>query len=296
MPRERPSRETSGVHLRLGDRLITGMTPKVEDGTVLAFQTLSGWWDAPSTTGATTQYLAADGGWNNTAYWTPRVIELSGILAGDSRAQVRDGVERLMRAIPKDALEPLVVMEDGLTRHCMVRMAGDPVADWVYGPHLAVSWNIQLVAPDPRRLAGSGVGGDGWTVLTTGLPATTGGLTFPTLIPFLIPATSASGRVRLGYGGTSTPNAIVEFNGPVSKPGVRDSETGDHLWFDIELAAGETLTVDLRTRVTTLNGVSRRGTRRGQWINVRNGVTLEFTAGTYNPDATMVVRTQEAWI
>jgi hypothetical protein len=297
-PAPRPAREEEGVHLRLGELLITGMRPEAQPwGGLIWFQTLTGWWDAPSTTGDSTQYLAADGAWTNTAYWTPRVIEITGLLTGPDRASVRQGIETLMGQIPKNNLVPLVVMEDGLIRHCMVRMAGDPAADWADGPKLMASWNIQLVAPDPRRLAGDGTQSTGWVDLgPTGLPASTGGLTFPTTFPAIFPTETISGRVLLGVTGTTTPNAIVEFRGPVTRPGIRDTTTGTHLWFDLDLDAGDTLTIDLRTRVSLLNGVSRRGARRGQWVEVRNGAVLEFTAASYNADARMLVRTQEAWI
>ena len=291
-----PPPELSGVNLLLGGVSITGTPLAAPYEAGYWFTSLAGWWDAADSTGQTTQFLSADGGWSNRAYRAFRQIDITGHVEAGSRPELRDAVEQLMAAIPVDPLVPLVVYEDGLARHCMVRMSGQPKVSWA-GGHLPVAdFNISLVAPDPRKLAGPG-GDLGWRVLgPVGLPSTTGGLTFQFTLPTAFTAVTTSGQVTLDFEGTAVPNAVVEFTGPVLNPGVREVGTGRTLWFDLEVMAGQTLSVDLRTRSVLLNGVSRRGKRRGQWIAPSPGAVWEFTAAEYNADARMTVLTQEAWI
>lgn len=287
---------SSDVWLQLGGVLITGtpLGPTYEAGAW--FTALSGWWEAPSSTGQTTQFLLADGGWNDRAFRTPRVIEIEGHVEAESRPELRDALERLMAAIPVDEQVPFVVSEDGLQRYCMVRMSGDPKVTWEHGSYPIADFNIQLVAGDPRRLAGTGPE-DGWRVYgPVGLPNSTGGLTFPFTTPQPITAVTSTGRVALRLGGTAQGNTVVEFVGPVLNPGIREVGAGRNLWFDLRLLEGQRLTVDLRTRAVLLNGVSRRGARRGQWVSAANDAVFEFTAENYDQYARMIVRTQEAWI
>ena len=284
------------MNLSLGGVSITGTPSAVPYGAGYWFTSLSGWWDAAESTGQTTQFLLADGGWVDRGFRAFRQIELTGHVEAESRPELRDAIERLMASIPVDSLVPFVVYEDGLARHCMVRMSGGPKVTWDNGTLPIASWNISLVAPDPRKLAGSG-GEDGWrTFGPVPLPQTTGGLTFPFSLPAPIAAVTSSGQVSLQLGGTAQGNTVIEFAGPVLNPGVREVGTGKPLWFDIELTAGQVLSVDLRTRSVLLNGVSRRGTRRGQWVTPINDGAWEFTASNYDPAARMSVRTQEAWI
>lgn len=272
------------------------MTPRPEAWGRVWFTSLQGWWNSPSSTGQTTQFLAADGGWNDRAYLTPRVIEIEGYVEGPDRASVRTGIETLMGLIPVDETRPLVVHEDGLARHCLVRMAGEPAVDWERGPDLAARWNIQLVASDPRKLAGDGFGTNGISVIgPLPLPSTNGGLKFPTTVPFLIDAEHVSGQAQLSTTGTAPPNVWIEFTGPVVRPGFKDVATGREIYFDLDLTVGQSLVVDVRQRTVKLNGVSRAGTRKGQWFPIPSGTLLEFTAQAYNNDARMTVRTQEAW-
>lgn len=292
-----PDQRVHGVHLDLDGFRITGMTPRRESWGVIWFNTLEGWWDAPGTTGQTNQHMFADGGWNTRAFRTPRVIEVTGQIHGPDRPSVREGIETLMSHIPLDDEKPLVVTEDGLVRHCMVRQAGDPDAKWAKGPTLMAEWNIQLVSADSRKLAGDGTPTSGWKIYgPVGLPSTTGGLTVPHFVPFAIDAETNSGRVELALGGTATPTIIIEFAGPVSTPGIWNVDTGESMRFDISLSRGQTLVVDLLNRSVRLNGVSRRSTMRGQWLQIGPRDVLEFTAGIFTDDARMTVRAQEASI
>lgn len=298
-PEWRPA-GSSDVWLQLGGVLITGtpLGPTYEAGAW--FTSLSGWWDAPSSTGQTTQFLLADGGWNDRAFRTPRVIEIEGHVEADSRPELRDALDRLMAAIPVDEQAPFVVSEDGLQRYCMVRMSGDPKVTWEHGSYPIADFNIQLVASDPRRLAGTGPD-DGWRVYgPTTLPSSTGGWTFPVVLPKPINAVTTTGQFRIESLGTGPASAVVEFHGPVVGPAVTELATGRKLWFDLTLAATDTLTVDLSTgasaRQVLLNGVSRRGKARGEWFTVTGGQTLQFGAGAYNADATMTVRVKDVWI
>lgn len=291
-----PDPRVTGVHLELGGLAITGMVPRREPWGRVWFQNLDGWWNRPGSTGESTQRLLAHGGWDNRAFFTPRIIEITGLIDAPSRPALREGIEDLMSRIPLDVREPLVVREDGLTRHVMARQSGDPDVAWEQGGRLLAEWNIQLSAADHRKLTGDGTG-DSWrTHGPVSLPMRRGGIRFPLRFPWRSDAVTTSGRITLALAGTATPSIRVEFHGPVTRPGVREIGSGRRLWFDLTLTEGQTLSVDLITRSVLMNGVSRRGTRRGDWITPQARMALEFVTGTYSEAARMSVLTQEAWL
>lgn len=256
------------------------------------FTDLKGWWDPPPSAGAVTQRAFQHGGWAGRAYYSPRVLVLSGSLFGDDPLAVRDAFEAFIGGLSINELFPLVVEEGGLVRHVMVRLEEDPLVEWRGGE--GATFNLQFVAPDWRRFAGDGSGATRSVV--TGLPSSSGGLVFPASAPFLFDAVVVSGEVAVVNDGTAPAPVVVSFQGPVPNPSVQLRESGEVMTFALNVLAGQTLAVDFDRRTVRLNGVSRRGSLRGRWFELGPGLnTLKFDAAAFSPAATMTVSWSDAW-
>lgn len=306
LPRKRPEPAPDprvvGTQIELDGLTLRGGVPEQhESGAFMAFTELDGWFNPPASSGETTDRVLAHGGWDNRATYGARYITVKGIVWGLDDTTIEAGLNALAAAIPLDERRPFVVRRHGFTQHVMARQEDQPVFDWDGGD--TAEFDLQFSAADYRRLQGNGtggIGGDGWTRLgPDGLPSTSGGLSVPFTVPFAIRATTTSGRLTVATNGTAPPNVVVEFHGPVEDPGIWCLETGQRLWFNISLTRGQTLSVDLARHSVLLNGVSRRSTKRGDWIDLPRGAgsrTFEFTSPTFNSDARFTINYQEGWL
>lgn len=149
-----------------------------------------------------------------------------------------------------------------------------------------------FAALDPRIYSGAE------TVESTGLPSSSGGLTWPVTWPQVWPAVVSSGRIQAyNAGGTATRPRLV-INGPATDPRVTLVGTGQVLAWDLELAAGQWLDVDTDRRTSLINGqVSRSGQMTSrQWFELPPGFSeIAFDAATPNPDASLLVAYRSAW-
>lgn len=281
-----------GTQVELDGLVLRGGVPEQHvTGAWLVFTELEGWWEPTASSGETTARTLAHGGWDNRAFRGPRYITVRGIVWAETTGAIEAALDALASAIPLDERRPFVVRRDGTAYHVMARQEDQPEFAWM-GTDTA-EFDIQLSAADHRRLAGDG-GGDSWRIHgPVALPSRQGGLRFPLKFPIRSDGTTTSGRIVLDLGGTAAPNTVVDFHGPVVEPGVLEVGTGRRLWFAITLTPGQVLSVDLNNRSVLLNGVSRRGTRRGEWIDPKRQQLLEFATSTTNLDARMSVRTQE---
>lgn len=256
------------------------------------FTDIRGWWDPTPSRGRVVERDYQHGGIPNEAYYSPRVLVLTGSLYGDDPLEVRDAFESFLGNLSINELFPIVVDEAGLVRHALVRLEEDPLIGWRGGEE--ATFNIQLIAPDYRRFAGDGTAPS--RTATVGLPYTSGGRVRPYSLPSQIDAQVVAGSVNVVNSGSAPPVVIVTFHGPVPRPVVRSATTGDALMFDLEVLPGQSLVVDLGKRTALLNGVSRRGRKRGRWLTIpTEGDTLIFDAEAYDPDARMTVDQTEAW-
>lgn len=294
-PDPTPDPRLVGTQIELGDIVLrAGIPQQHETGAMFSFTELDGWWEPPASSGETTSRVLAHGGWDNRGFYDPRFFTLKGIIWGDTDSIIEAGIAALNAVIPVDERRPFVLRRHGKTQHVMARQEDQPKIDW-HGTDVA-EFDIQFSASDYRKFAGEGREQDWHVHGPVSLPASRGGITFPLKFPIRSDAQTSSGRIPISLAGNAPPKEVVEFTGPVANPSVRDMQANQRLWFDITLSEGQTLTVDLGTHSVLLNGVSRRGTRRGTWIKPSANHTLEFTASSTSTDARMLVRTQEAYL
>lgn len=268
------------------------------DGTEWSLHTLDGWWEPTDSTGETFQNSGRDGGWVDEAYSTSRTLVVGGLLIGASRPAARAAWERLVAAIPVKDLAPLVVHEDGLVRHCLVRQEHKPAIVWL--SNRIIKWSVQLSAPGFRKLAGDGTARS-FSSGPVRLPKTTGGKRLKPggiRTPFRIVATVRDGSAVLGTSGKATPPTLVRIMGPLPDFTIT-ATTGSLIQamrYTEPVPAGQYVDVDLDKRQVRINGaVSRRNKLVGAWITPEDGTVFKFDSSVQNDTASMELFASSAW-
>lgn len=255
------------------------------------------WWSSPGSTLNAVQRPRGHGAWAGDAFLGPRRVEVSGSLRAPSEAAWSEAVDRLHVAASLYETV-LMVAESDRTRWCNVRRE-DEVLVRRLSPTYA-EWSVQLLATDPRMF------GDSVTE-TTGLPSSSGGVTFPLTFPLTFSATTVTGQVTLTNVGNETGPLLIRIDGPSNPsdpplvgPVVTHVASGLSLVFStsLTLGYGEFITVDPEARQVLAQGQSSRSgwvTGRG-WPGFEPGVnTYSFSAVGGSPSASMTVTGIPAW-
>src|SRR5690242_2569299 len=171
-------------------------------------RTLQGW-GSPAGTLSVMQRQQDHGGWGGGSWLKPRVLVAAGLLEAPDPASARQAVDRLCAAISLDAFT-LVVSQPDIERQCLVRRDDEVLVTWETDSTL--SWSVQLIAQDPRRYATTQI------TASTGLPSSTGGLTWPVTWPAVWAATVTSGVLGMDLEGNIASRPRFVIAGPCSDP------------------------------------------------------------------------------
>ena len=171
--------------------------------------TLGGWYGSPASTIQLAQKPRAPGAWVSTSrQLTPRVIPISGFVQAPSPAALTDALSRLAAAASLNATA-LTVTEGGAAQTCTVYRQDVVLENRV--SDFGADWSVQLVASDPRK-SGTPI------VTSTLLPATTGGITVPLVVPVVMAETVLSGACTAINPGNATGPVRMRIDGPVAGP------------------------------------------------------------------------------
>lgn len=273
--------------LSFGD-IVTDGNPD-DFGVAWTCQTFTGW-GSPGGTLTVTQRSQDHGGWGGNSFLKPRVLTAAGRLVAPDQATAVAAVDRLCAALSLDATT-LVVSEDGVARQCAVRRDDDVLATWE--TDVIVTWSVQLIAQDPRRYATDLIS------VSTGLPSSSGGLTWPATWPISWPATVTSGVLGVDLVGNISTRPRFIITGPCSDPVITLVGTGHVLSWDVDLVTGQYLDIDVDRRTSLLNGqVSRSGSMTSRdWFDLVPGHSdIAFNAAAYDPGASLTVTCRSAWL
>jgi hypothetical protein len=266
------------------------LSGREDSGVEFILQTVEGWGGA-DTTISPVQKPRQAGAWAGYSYEVARSIVLTGTTYALDAGSASDALDRLIAACTLDATV-LTVVESGRSRWVSVRRDGAVVPVWISST--AFTWSVQFVAVDPRKFGASLTG-------QTALPSSTGGLTVPFTVPYVIASTVVSGQVSLTNPGNSTGSVILRIDGPCTGPVItRTGVTGSSLVFasSLVLNTGEWLTVNGDARTAMANDQANRAgyiTSRG-WPTFEPGVnTFSFTATGYNAASLLTVTATPAW-
>jgi hypothetical protein len=148
--------------------------------------------------------------------------------------------------------------------------------------------HVMLVAADPLIYD---------NVLTTtvlNIPAATGGLSWPLSWP-LSWGSAVSGSSNFVNAGNATSYPVITFTGPLTNPSIikNSPAPAQSLTFNISLASGDVLVVDIANRLITLNGTANRYNAlvSSQWFGFDPGTTqLSFGASAGSGTASVAWR------
>lgn len=224
----------------------------VQYGEILipGWRDLVGWRDRPAVELSDSPRPQAHGSYPGDVFSGSRVVTYTFMLRGTPDAKAV-AVDTLERYAPLDGVERFLTVDDGTGAwFAWARVTGLQVPQGAHYRHGPVECSVQFTCADPRRYALVEKSA------TVTLPTSTGGLDYPLDYP-LDYGTSASGSVGADNdGGANTP-VVVVFIGPLDTPRLVASGRWS-LGFDINLAAGESLTVDTAAGTALLNGSADR--------------------------------------
>lgn len=272
-------------------------TPTIDaNGTEWWCTKVEGWRDRPGMRVSSTARQADHGSFDAPSYLDSRVITVEGTAIATSEANGYLSAD-IVASICSDftLLYPLVVTAPGRPdRRAYVRVNDATKVSEAYGAgNVAFDWSLQLRAPDPRRYA------DAETDIVLTLPTGGGtGLTPPLTPPITLPSGVATNAATAVNDGTIATRPTVTFIGPVTNPAIANITQGRTLSFLLDIAAGDSLTVDFDQKSVLLNGsVSRAWAIEpgSAWFDLgpgNNDIQYQADAGT--GQATIVYRS--SWI
>lgn len=230
---------------------------------------------------------AADGESATSAFRGARAIGIEGVVRADSEVAAELAWNQLRRAV--DLAEfPITFHYASGPFTVWVRRDGELTPDSRDLP-TEFPFKAVLKAIDPRLFVG--LPGDEM-VMSTGLPHSSGGLTFPITFPVTFSGASATGdlSVVLEAGGKMS----MRIAGPVVNPSVVvENDEGFYrlAWLET-IEAGMWLDVDPEPTVRSvlLQGQASRPPAVRKWPRLAAGVnTIRFRADDYDPSALLTV-------
>lgn len=259
---------TTDDQVQFGSLLMGGGTGPY----VITREGIEGWEDMPGLDSTDQARPSQDGSWAGDRYLGTRVVTIPVSIYPDWDASGRTGLvllRELQRQIrPHAAEQPLVIRMLGETLLCWARI-NSRVSErlsttWMAAGELDLT--LQWVATDPLRYSLTE------SVASTPLPARSQGLLWTAVSSIdrldWVTATSRSvldwgtegthGDLVVVNAGTEDTRPTLTITGPCTTPSVTRADTGDVLEYDIALAAGDTLTIDIRCGTVLLNGTSSR--------------------------------------
>lgn len=262
-------------------------------GVAWFLQSLDGW-DSPEVRSEFQDREADHGSWASPVYLGSRPITLAGTVEAPDRASLDTALDQLYAAAA--LTDTTLTVWESMPKQTVVRRSGKLLAQ--HATDRTATWSVMVTAADPRRY------GTTLQTGTTGLPATSGGLTFPITFPITFSATTVSGQINAVNSGSMDTRPVLTIAGPVVAPTVSalyPDGTVRQLAYSLDLVSGDVLVVDTDAHTVILNGgVSRRRfmTVSGGWptIPASSTVNYQFQSSTYNATATLTATWRSAWM
>ncbi|MFF4536537.1 phage distal tail protein [Streptomyces aureus] len=262
-------------------------------GVAWFLQSLEGW-DSSEVRSEFQDREADHGAWASPVYLGSRPVSLGGTVEAPDRASLDTALDTLYAAAA--LTDTTLTVWETTPKQATVRRSGKVLAQPV--TDRTATWSVLMTAADPRRYGTTLQSG------TTGLPATTGGLTWPITFPVTFSATTVSGQINAVNSGTLDTRPVLTITGPVVAPTVSalyPDGSVRQLVYSQDLVSGDVLVIDTDAHTVVLNGsTSRRRfmTVSGGWPTIPAGssVNYQFQSGTYNATATLTAAWRSAWM
>lgn len=265
------------------------------NGTSIAVVETTGFDDLPPIRAADLAKSGAHGSYAGLDLMGERAVVIKLALLGVDRPSYDTLVQQVTAAFSPQPLElPLLCGDSGNRRiNCRPRKLSAPRKQPYHG-----TWNaevqVELVATDPRIYTAAA------TVLTTGLAAGSGGMTFPAMFPISFGSAGAGGTVAVTNAGNFATDATYTVTGPLVNPVIDNITTGLTLQLGITLASGDSLVLDTNARSVILNGTASRTSALlvgSAWWSFPPGTTLlRFRNSGGFTASVLTVTFRSAWL
>jgi hypothetical protein len=249
-------------------------------------------WGSPQSTVNFTTRGRGHGATSTDPYHFPRFMTIEGLVHAPDLASLDAAFYRLSGAVTLDQFQLLVAEGAGIKQVAAQRQ-GEVVT--TYLSNNLGKYSILIAAKDPFKY------GDAVQV-TTALPSTSGGRTFPAQYPVTYTGVTNSGVIQVNNTGNAPAPVYLRVDGVIPAGGwsVNHLDQKVNLSFATSLAlgSGEFVTVDMQRREVLAQGQSTRNgwvTSRG-WFQLDPGVNnIAFSATAYDPSALLTLTTYPAW-
>lgn len=226
-----------------------------------------------------------------------KTINIQGTIVAPDRLRARQATARLRAALPRRGRVTFAVTDDDGIR---LFVSGAPTGEFKAEPvaGCAVLFSFALVCTDPYKRDAV------VRQLSTGLPyaGPVDGMDVPLTLGALVLDASPliGGSFRARNFGDAPAKPVITIEGPAFVPLVRNATTGEHIQWNLDLAANGVFVADFATGATTINGqtvhVPVVGYAAGPWALPPGDSDVEFShRGNYDPAAQLTVSWRDAY-
>lgn len=251
-------------------------------------------WDSPGLRASLTSRQADHGAWWSPVYLDPRPITLTGLITAPDRPTRDAAIEQLIAAVA--LTDTVLTVGESIPKQAAVRRSGQlliaPLSE------CSATYSALVTAADPRRYDVN------LQSQSTGLPSTSGGLTFPITFPITFSAVTSSGFITATNSGSFETRPVFTVTGPVTAPQIFTRYADGHvdaLLYSSSappLGVGEQLVIDTDAHTVMSGGASRRRWMTGPWPTIPPGQTvqIQFGAASSDPTALLTATWRSAWM
>lgn len=265
----------------------------------VTFQDVSGLFDGVGSTLQTSEKLMSNGWYGNLPRLKGRTISIEGHIIGRCTESCVTAWSAFKSVLDTDGMRLFIQLGD-IGRQMQVWQSGSaPLVKWE-GVNM-LRFSIGLTSLDPCLYGLDLVSG------VSGLPYTSGGMTFPycfgtctgSVSPWRWSEDIISGRVSLLNAGNASSPVFIRIDGPVVNPQVSHVESGHVMAFDLTLGIGHYVTINGMNHEILVDGFdpARGRVVRREWSQAVPGLNeWAFSASEYSNDARMTVSFYPAYL
>lgn len=265
----------------------------------VTFQDVSGLFDGTASTLKTSEKAMTDGWYGNLPRLQGRTITIEGHIIGRCTESCVMSWNAFKSVLDTDGMLLTVRLGDIARQVRVWQSASAPMIKWDGVNMLRFSVGLTSLSPYLYGLDSmSGV---------TGLPSSSGGMTFPyhfeepavLLSSWVWSENVVSGQVALTNVGTAPSPVMIRIDGPVVDPQVLHVGSGHVMAFNMSLGSGHYATVNGVTHEILIDGTdpARGRVVRREWSQAEPGMNVwGFNAGEYSPTARMTVSFYPAYL
>ena len=265
----------------------------------VTFQDVSGLFDSVGSTLQTSEKLMTDGWYGNLPRLKGRTISIEGHIIGRCSESCVKAWTAFKSVLNTDGMRLSARLGDLRFQTQVWQSASAPLVKWA-GVNM-LRFSVGLTSLDPCVYGLEMVSG------VSGLPSTSGGMSFPCCFgacngptsPWMWSEDIISGRVLLSNIGNAPSPVFIRIDGPVENPQVSHVESGHVMAFDMSLGIGHYVTINSMNHEILVDGFdpARGHVVRREWSQAVAGSNeWAFNASEYSSDARMTVSFYPAYM